>query len=167
VEHLGGGAAELLTLFGFTRDYVEFGQDLPFAPTNFWHWSGSYGAVVPDAGKTLGREPGGEDTDRYGDWCGQPATLGAANEDCICSSTYKGGLVIDTVVWGHWTTDELIESCDTLRLSWPPPSNETPFSIAPGVTFTLRAGRTVVFNSGTNIPSGATLTIEIDPQLRQ
>lgn len=170
--NIGGGAAELLTLFGFTRDYVEFGQDLPFAPTNFWHWSGSYGAVVPDAGKTLGREPGGEDTDRYGDWCGQPATLGAANGDCTCSAMYQGQVIVSTTLYDTWPTDEVFEACDTFFLSFAdtteyPPADFPPFSLEPGVSFTVRAGRAVIFNSGTNIPSGASLTIEIDPQLRQ
>jgi hypothetical protein len=167
----GVGAAELLTSSLWPADYVEFGQDHPFAPAHASSWLGSYGAVTPDAGKTLGREPGVGDTDRYHDWCGQAATLGAANGECICSAMYLGLPIVSTVLYGTWPEDKVFEACDTFSLSFAdpsdfPPEDFPPFSLEPGVTFTVRAGRAVIFNGGTNIPNGASLTIEIDPQLR-
>ena len=168
----GVGAAELLDGGPWTADYVEFGQEQSFAPMYAVSWRGSYGAVTPDAGKTLGREPGRNDTDGFGDWCGQPATPGAANGECICSTVFQGLPLVSTTLYDTWPTDEVFEACDTFSLSFAdpsdyPPEDFPPFSLEPGVTFTVRAGRAVIFNSGTNIPNGASLTIEIDPQLRQ
>lgn len=165
-ENGGSGAAELLDGGPWTADYVEFGRDQPFAPTYAAGWRGSYGAVTPDAGKTLGREPGRTDTDGFGDWCGQPATPGAANEPCTCSTYERGAISNAPEIWGHWTEDQVFQACDSFTLI-DPGGGEDPFSLAPGVTFTLRAGRAVTFNSGTSVSTGAALAIEIDPQLRQ
>ena len=166
------GAAELLTWSLGPADYVEFGQDPSFAPAHAESWLGSYGAVTPDTGRTLGREVEDGDTDRYDDWCGQAATPGGANGACTCSAMYNGQAIVSTTLYETWPTDEVFEACDTFSLSFAdpdeyPPATFPPFSLEPGVTFTVRAGRAVVLNPGTNIPNGASLTIEIDPQLRQ
>jgi hypothetical protein len=173
-SNTGIGAAELLTGSLGPADYLEFGQHLPVDPVHEESWSGSYGSVVPVAGKTLGREPNGPDTDRHSDWCGQLATPGAANGDCTCSVMIRGGLAIDPTIYGTWGQDDVdatwpdgtAKACNSFTLSWAR-SAQPPFSLEAGVTLRVFAGKTVVFNSGTSIPSGAKLVVGVDPQLRQ
>lgn len=173
-SNAGSGAAELLTASLGPADYVEFGQGVPVDPVHDESWTGSYGAVVPDAGKTVGREPGLADSDGFGDWCGQEATPGAANDACACSQMLLGGLVVDTVIWDTWSQEDLdatwpdgsAEACNSFTLSQSSTAYP-PFSLEPGVTFRVFAGKRVVFNSGTWIPSGASLVVGVDPQLRQ
>ena len=173
-SNTGTGAAELLTGSLGAADYLELGQNVPVDPVHEASWSGSYGSVVPEAGKTLGREPSGPDTNRHDDWCGQVATPGAANGDCTCSESIRGGLAIDPTIFGTWGQDDVdatwpdgtARACNSFTLSWTG-SAQPPFSLEPGVTLRVFAGKTVVFNPGTWIPSGATLVVGVDPQLRQ